>query len=441
MQLQSTAAQGESPFQIDKNGFFVSGMLFSEYLEYNEKKRNSANLAFCVGYGNIRWAGGQGFENRDATPNEMEQMKFYLREAMEAGAFGMSTGLIYAPQIFSKTREIIELVKVVAEFKGIYFSHIRSEGKDIINAIQEVIEIVEQSGCIGGQIAHHKIAGEAFWGRSKQTLELIEKANERGIHITYDQYPYNRGMSDLVTALPPWVREGDNDLIIKRIKDTETQERIKKDVEEGIEGWENWIQNEGMKNIYISTVVSEKWKDTAALNIPEITRMKGLADDWETFFQLLIDNNLSVGITIESMSEDDIRRIMKGRYHMVGTDGFGIPGAFTAGAFHPRCFGTYPRILGKYVRDEKLLTLEDAIRKMTSFPASKLRLKDRGLIKQGMWADLVLFDHHKINDKATYKNPYQLPEGIPHVLVNGTIVVKDGIKNKKSPGKVLKFRP
>jgi N-acyl-D-amino-acid deacylase len=188
-------------------------------------------------------------------------------------------------------------------------------------------------------------------------------------------------------------------------------------------------------------VVSEKWKDTAALNIPEITRMKGLADDWETFFQLLIDNNLSVGITIESMSEDDIRRIMKGRYHMVGTDGFGIPGAFTAGAFHPRCFGTYPRILGKYVRDEKLLTLEDAIRKMTSFPASKLRLKDRGLIKQGMWADLVLFDHHKINDKATYKNPYQLPEGIPHVLVNGTIVVKDGIKNKKSPGKVLKFKP
>jgi N-acyl-D-amino-acid deacylase len=414
---------------------------FAEYLEYNEKKRNSANLAFCVGYGNIRWAGGQGYENRDATSDEMEQMKRYLREAMEAGAFGMSTGLIYAPQIFAKTSELIELAKTVAEFKGLYFSHIRSEGKDIIDAIQEVIEIVEQSGCIGGQIAHHKIAGETFWGTSKQTLKLIEKANEKGIHITYDQYPYSRGMSDLATALPPWVREGENDLILKKIKDPEIQEKIKRDVKEEIEGWENWIQNEGMKNIYISTVISEKWKDTAALNIPEITRMKGLADDWETFFQLLIDNNLSVGITIESMSEEDIRTIMKGRYHMVGTDGFGLPGAYTAGAFHPRCFGTYPRILGKYVRDEKILTIEDAIRKMTSFPASKLRLKDRGLIKQGMWADLVLFDPHMINDKATYENPYQLPEGIPHVLVNGIIVVKDGIKNKKAPGRVLKFQP
>jgi N-acyl-D-amino-acid deacylase len=414
---------------------------FAEYLEYNEEKRNSANLAFCVGYGNIRWAGGQGFENRDATPDEMEKMKSYLREAMEAGAFGMSTGLIYAPQIFAKTREIIELAKIVAEFKGIYFSHIRSEGKDITGAINEVIEIVEKSGCIGGQIAHHKIAGESFWGKSKQTLELIEKANEKGIQITYDQYPYNRGMSDLVTALPPWVREGENDLILKRIKDPEIQEKIKRDVKEGIEGWENWIQDEGTHNIYISTVISEKWKDITAYSISEITKMRGLGDDWETFFQLLIDNKLSVGITIKSMGEEDIKRIMKGRYHMVGTDGFGIPRAFTAGAFHPRCFGTYPRILSKYVRDEKFLYLEDAIRKMTSFPASKLRLKDRGLIKEGMWADLVLFDPKKVNDKATYRDPYQFPEGIPHVLVNGIIVVKDGTKNKKAPGKVLKFQP
>jgi N-acyl-D-amino-acid deacylase len=413
---------------------------FAEYLDYNERKRNSANLAFCVGYGNIRWAGGQSFENRDATPEEMEQMKGYLKEAMEAGAFGMSTGLIYAPQIFAKTEEIIELARIVAEYNGLYFSHIRSEGKDLISAVKEAIEIVEKSGCVGGQIAHHKVAGEKFWGNSIQTMNLFEEANKKGLNITYDQYPYNRGMSDLATALPPWVREGDNETILERIKDPDIQKEIISNVEEGIEGWENWIQNEGMKNIYISTVISDKWKDTPTLNIPEITKIKGMADDWETFFALLIDNNLSVGITIESMGEEDIRRIMTGRYHMVGTDGFGIPGAFSSGAYHPRCFGTYPRILGKYVRDEKVLTLENAIRKMSSFPASKLGLQDRGLLLEGMWADIVLFDPLKVNDKATYENPYQRPEGIPYVIVNGTIVIKDGIKNKKAPGKVLKHQ-
>ncbi|MHA1376540.1 MAG: N-acyl-D-amino-acid deacylase family protein, partial [Promethearchaeota archaeon] len=413
---------------------------FAEYLEYNERKRNSANLAFCVGYGDIRWAGGQAFENREATREEMEQMQYYLREAMEAGAFGMSTGLIYAPQIFAKTEEIIELAKVVAEYNGLYFSHVRSEGNSIVKAIKEAIEIVEKSGCVGGQIAHHKVAGEAFWGGSIQTLKLFEEANERGIHMTYDQYPYNRGMSDLAAALPPWTREGNRDIVLERIKDPEIQEKIKKDVKEGIEGWENWIKNEGMKNIYISTVGSDKWKDVSTLNIPKITKIKGMVDDWETFFTLLIDNKLAVGITIESMGEEDVRRIMTGRYQMVGTDGAGIPAAFSSGAYHPRFFGTYPRILAKYVREEKILTLEDAIRKMTSFPASKLGLQDRGLILEGNWADIVIFDPLKVKDTATYEQPYQLPEGIPHVIVNGVIVVQNGKKNKKSPGKVI-YRP
>jgi len=413
---------------------------FKEYLEYNDRKRNSANLAFCVGYGNIRWAGGQAFENRVATPEEMERMKSYLREAMEAGAFGMSTGLIYAPQIFAKTEELIELATIVGEYNGLYFSHIRSEGKEIIKAIKEAIEIVEKSGCRGGQIAHHKVAGEQFWGGSIHTLKLFEDANERGILMTYDQYPYNRGMSDLATALPPWTREGNNDIILERIKDPEIQEKIKKDVEEGIEGWENWIKNEGMKNIYISTVGSDKWRDVATLSIPEITKKKGLIDDWDTFFTLLIDNKLAVGITIESMGEEDVRRIMTGRYQMVGTDGAGIPASFSSGAFHPRFFGTYPRILGKYVREEEILTLEEAIRKMTSFPASKLGLQDRGLIREGNWADIVMLDPLKVKDTATYEHPYQLPEGIPHVIVNGVIVVQNGKKNKKSPGKVI-LRP
>ncbi|MBY9015692.1 MAG: D-aminoacylase [Candidatus Lokiarchaeota archaeon] len=413
---------------------------FKEYLEFNEKKRNSANLVFFIGYGNVRRIGGQGGEDRPATPEEMDTMKEYIREAMDAGAFGMSTGLIYAPQLFVSTNEIIELVKVVAEYKGLYFSHIRGEGENVTESIKEIIEIVEKSGCIGGQIAHHKIAGEKYWGKSKETIQLISKANDRGISITCDQYPYNRGMTDLMSALPPWARKGNNNNILESIKKPEIQDRIKKDVEKGIKGWENWIRDEGMENMFVASVVNDYWKDIIGKNISEITQIKGYNSDWDSYFQLLIDNELSVQITIRSMGEEDIRRILLSRYQMIGTDGAGIPAAFSSGAFHPRFFGTYPRILGKYVREEKLLTLEQAIRKMSSFPAQRLGLQDRGLVKEGNWADLVIFDPELVIDKATFEQPYQLPEGIPYVIVNGVIVVERGKKNKKSPGKVI-FRP
>jgi len=411
---------------------------YAEYLDYNEKKRNSANLSFFIGYGNLQWASGQGGENRSANPTELQKMKDYLREAMEAGAFGMSTGLIYVPQIYAKTEEIIELAKVVAEYNGLYFSHIRGEGASVLKAIGEVIEIVEKSGCAGGQIAHHKISGKPYWGTSKESISLIEGANKRGLSITCDQYPYNRGMAGLMAALPPWVREGENKDILNRIKKPEIQERIRKDVKKGIKGWENWIRDEGFHNLFISTVTHDNWKEIISKNITEITKIKGFLDDFDTFFNLLIDNELGVMTTIQSMGEEDIRRIMMSRYQMVGTDGSGVPASFSAGAYHPRFFGTYPRILGKYVREEKVLTLEQAIRKMSSFPAQRLGLQDRGLVREGNWADLVILDPDKVIDKATYEQPYQLPEGIPYVIVNGVIVIERGTKNRKSPGRVIR---
>ncbi len=411
---------------------------FAEYLVYNEKKRNSANLVFFVGYGNLRWAGGQGGENRPADLIELQKMKQHLREAMEAGAFGMSTGLIYAPQVYANTEEIIELAKVISRYNGLYFSHIRDEGASVLRAVGEVIEIVEKSGCAGGQIAHHKISGEQYWGTSKETTTLIEEANERGLSITCDQYPYNRGMAGLMAALPPWVREGENEDILNRIKKPEIQERIRKEVKDGIKGWENWIRDEGFHNMFISTVNYENWKDIITKNITEITKIKGLSDDFDTFFDLLIDNKLGVQITIKCMGEEDIRRIMVSRYQMFGTDGSGVPAAISSGAYHPRFFGTYPRILGKYVREEKVLTLEQAIRKMSSFPAQRLGIHDRGLIREENWADIVIFDPDKVIDKATYEQPYQLPEGIPYVIVNGVIVVERGKKNRKAPGKVIR---
>jgi len=412
---------------------------FKEYLKETEALEFPSNLVFFVGYENVRVAGGAAFEDRLPTAEELEKMKGYVKEAMEAGAFGMSTGLIYAPQVYAQTEEIIELAKVVAQYNGLYFSHIRGEGEEGVEAVKEFINIVEKSGCRGGQIAHHKVSGKKFWGASKKTLQLIEEANDKGINVTLDQYPYKRGLSSLVTTLPPWAREGDLEEIVIRLKNPDNQERIKKEVIKDVkyEGWENWIKNNGFDRLYISLVTTKKWKDTEGKSISEITRIKGKKDDWETLFELLLDEELGVQITLESMGEDDIRRIMTSKYQMVGTDGLGIPHDPGLGMFHPRFYGTYPRILGKYVREEKVLTLEDAIRKMTSFPAQRLGLQDRGLLKENIWADIVIFDPDTVVDKATYEEPHQFPEGIIHVIVNGEIVVENGKQLKRYPGKVL----
>lgn len=413
---------------------------FKEYLAEVEKLRVPANLAFFIGYENVRVAGGAAFENRLPTHKELEKMKEYIAEAMEAGAFGMSTGLIYAPQVYAQTEELVELANVVAQYNGLYFSHIRGEGETLTEAVKEFIEIVEKSGCRGGQIAHLKVSGKPFWGRSTEALKLIEEANKKGIHVTCDSYPYDRGLSSLVTALPPWAQEGGDEKTLERLMNPDVRERIKREITEGVkyESWENWINVNGFNNLYLSLVHTAKWKDVEGKSISEITRIKGKTDDWETFFELLIDEELGVQITLQTMDEEDIRRIMTGRYQMVGTDGLGIPRDLDLGAFHPRFYGTYPRILGKYVREEKVLTLENAIRKMTSFPAQRLGLQDRGLLKENTWADVVIFDPDTVADKATYEDPHRFPEGIHFTIVNGEIVVEDGKQLNKCPGRILR---
>ncbi len=411
---------------------------FKSYLNEVSKMHVPCNLAFCVGFSTIRVAGGPGFENRSPTEKEMQTMKSLVAEAMEAGAFGMSTGLIYSPQVFAKTEEIIELAKVVAQYNGLYFSHIRGEGNTLIEAVKEFIEIVEKSGVAGGQIAHHKVADKRLWGMSKETLRLIEEANERGLSITYDQYPYNRGQSGLVSTLPPWTREGGPDKILERLKDPEIREKIKTDIFADQNKWESWIKAVGFEHVYISFLKNKNWKDVEGKNISEITKIKGKIDEWETYFKLLIDEKTDIPITIESIHEEDIRRIMKGRYHMVGTDANAFKHLPGFKIFHPRTYGTYPKILGKYVRDEGLLTMEEAIRKMTSFPAQRLGLRDRGLIREGYWADIVIFDPMTVRDNATFEDPHQFPSGIIDVIVNGVLVVENEKQKRKYPGKILK---
>jgi len=416
----------------------VTWAKYSEYLDAMEKLGCSTNVAFLMGFGMIRLA-AMGYEDRKPTENELDYMKEAIRDGMEAGAYGMSTGLIYTPQVYADTEEVLELAKVLAEYNGLYFSHIRNEGELVVEAVQEVIDIVEQSGCAGGQIAHHKVSGKKAWGLSKKTLKLIEETNERGINITCDQYPYNRGMTSLITLLPPWSHEGGFEKLLERLKDPQEKEKIRKDIYEGT-SYESFIKNSGWGCIYIASLETDKWKPVIGKSIEIIAKDLGKDDVFDVLCEILIDEEAKGSMTIESMSDDDINRIMKARYTMVGTDGSSVTptGPLSYGKPHPRFYGTYPRILGKYVREEGLMTIEKAIRKMTSFPAQRLGIQDRGLLRENNWADVVVFNPETVIDKATFLEPHQFPVGIEYVLVNGELVVTKGEHQRNKPGKILR---
>ncbi len=411
----------------------VTWTKYSEYLDAMEKLGCSTNIAFLMGFGMIRMA-AMGYDERKPTESEMQYMKDSIRDG-----FGMSTGLIYTPQAYAETEEVLELTKVVAEFNGLYFSHIRNEGEKVLEAIQEVIDIVEQSGCAGGQIAHHKVSGRKSWGMSKETLKLIEETNERGISITCDQYPYNRGMTSLITLLPPWSHEGGPEKLLERLKDPKERKKIKEDSYEGA-NFESFIKNTGWGCIYVASLETEKWKGVIGKSLEVIAKELGRDDVFDVLCEILIDEEAKGSMTIESMADEDIKRIMKARYTMVGTDGSSVSptGPLSYGKPHPRFYGTYPRILGKYVREEGLMTIEQAIRKMTSFPAQRLGLLNRGLLRENNWADIVVFNPETIIDKATFLDPHQFPVGVEYVIVNGELVVSKGEHQTNLPGKVLR---
>lgn len=418
----------------------LSWRSFEDYLKELEKGKCSTNIVPVVGFGAIRLAGGPGYEDRPPTSEEIAKMQSYVEEAMEAGVFGMSTGLIYSPQVYAKTAEVIELAKIVAKYDRIYFSHIRDEGSKVVEAVEEFIQIVEESGCKKGQIAHHKASGVTNWGSSKKTLQIIHEANQRGLDITCDQYPYNRSMTSLITILPPWVHVGGIDSILERLSDEKVREKIITEMEEGLTDHENFAKHQGFEKIFISSVKTDKWLDIEGKSIAEITKTHNLKDDYETLFSLILDEKGEVWITIESMGEEDIKRIMTSEYSMIATDGSGVSpeGPLSFGKPHPRFYGTFPRVLGKYVREEKWLSLDEAIWKMTGFPAKKLELEERGLIKEDYWADIVIFDPETINDEATYEEPHRFSTGIDYVIVNGKIAVEKGKQQEVLEGKILR---
>jgi len=418
----------------------VTWSTFDEYLREEEKAGLGANVAHMVGHGAIREA-GMGPDARAPTAKELRRMKELTAEAMKAGAYGISSGLIYPPGIFAKTRELIEVAKVTAEYGGIYDTHIRGEGRALLKSVREAITIGEKAG-IPVQISHHKAANKAVWGRSKTTLKLIEKARAKGIDVTVDQYPYRAGATSLVTLLPPWAHDGGMEKLFARLADPKQREKMRKDIKDGIPGWENFAGELGWENVMVSSIKGNKNKRYEGKTMDVIAKEMKENDVFDALWKLILAEEVTPGMIIFSMDEGDIKRIMASPYQMVGTDASSVcnSGPFGLGKPHPRHFGTYPRVLGKYVREEGVMRLEEAIRKMTSFPAQRFGILDRGILRPGMYADITILDPVTVIDKATFEDPHQYPEGMPYVVVNGKVTVDNGKYRKVLAGKTLRKR-
>ncbi len=416
----------------------VTWSSFDEYLREEEKAGLGTNVAHLVGHGAVRGA-GMGLKAREPKQEELEIMKDLVAEAMEAGAYGLSSGLIYPPGIYAETNELIELAKVASIYGGIYDSHIRGEGKTLMKALREAIEIGEKAN-IPVQISHHKVASKTIWGKSKETLQMFEEARNRGVDVTVDQYPYKAGSTSLMTLLPPWAHDGGKDEALKRLKDPKLREKMREGIEQGIPGWENFAGELGWENVYVTYVKTDKNKPVEGKNLVEIMDYLKEEDEFNILYKLLLEEEGSAGMVIFYGDEEDVRRIMTHPLHMVGTDAGSctIEGPFCRGKPHPRHYGTYPKILGKYVRDEKVLRLEEAIRKMTSFPAQRFGMNNRGLLKPGMWADISIFNIDEVSEKATYQNPHQFPSGYHYVIVNGKLAIDEGIYTGILSGKTLR---
>jgi N-acyl-D-amino-acid deacylase len=418
--------------------FKITWTTFDEYLNRVEEVGVGANIAHHVGHSTVRIA-AMGFDARQPTEAELEEMRRLTEEAMESGAYGLSTGLIYPPGMYATTDEIVELAKVAARYGGVYDSHIRGEGATLLKAVAEAIEIGESAG-LPVHISHHKAAGKSVWGMSVETLRMMEEARSRGVDVTFDQYPYRAGSTSLVTLLPPWAHDGGVEKLLERLGDAEDRERMRRDIEQGLPGWENFASALGWENIMISYVRSEENKTAEGKNLVEVKEMRGEPDEFTALYKLLLEEEGAAGMVIFAMQEEDVRRIMKHPLHMVGTDASSVAstGPFAMGKPHPRHFGTYPRILGRYVREHGVLRLEEAVRKMTSFPAQRFGILDRGLLRPGMWADITIFDPETVIDHATYQDPHQLPDGIPYVIVNGVVAVDKGRCTGALAGRVLR---
>jgi N-acyl-D-amino-acid deacylase len=414
-------ADGSSPLPI------------ADFLASVEKKGVAPNFATFVGHGSVREQ-VMGSVDRAATPAELEQMRTLVREAMEDGAFGLSTGLFYVPGNFASTEEVIALAKVAGELGGHHTSHMRDEATKVTDSVRETIRIGEE-GHLPTQVTHHKIAGARNWGRSVDTLKLIDEARARGVDVTSDQYPYTASKTGLNALFPRRALEGGREQMLGRLRDPATRARIRDEVIKSIRDDRG---GGDPKNVQIAIAPHEA--SLAGQTLSDILRARGTTPSIEGGADLAMElvEKSDVDATFHMMSEEDVVRILRHPATMIASDGE-VP-VFGHDAPHPRSYGTFARVLGRYVREQKVLSLEDAVRKMSSFPAARAGIYDRGLLRPGMKADVVVFDADRIIDKATFTQPHAYAVGFSHVLVNGVLVVDGGKVTRATPGKALRMR-
>lgn len=416
-------------------GFLSGDMPFNwqtmgQYLDAVEKNGTSTNFATMVGQGTIRIA-TMGFDDREPTQEELAQMRQAAADAMADGAYGLSTGLIYPPGCYSFVDEISEVAKGIAPYGGFYESHMRNEADDIIASVEETIEVGKRAG-VPVQIVHHKICDRKNWQvKGHATIAMIKKARAEGFDITVDQYPYIASATTLTSMLPKWTMAGGMDEMIQRLQNPEIRAKIREEIlQSRAKSQRTW------SDILIAGVNKDCNKWTQGLTVQQIGDKLG-KDPIDAAFELIIDENGEVNQVTFGMCEEDVEFIMGQEFVMIGSDGSGMP-LSASGVPHPRNFGTFPRVIGHYSRDRGLFSLEKAIHKMTGMPAARIGLGDRGVIKQGMWADLVLFDEKTIIDTPSYTDPKQPCAGIEKVFVNGVLTAQNGVHTGAKAGMVLR---
>ncbi|MFF2483308.1 amidohydrolase family protein [Paenibacillus sp. NPDC058071] len=402
-----------------------------QYMDYVGRSNPSEHIATYVAHGALRIA-VMGFENRPATKPEIEKMKSLLEEGLRAGAIGLSIGLLYAPGSYTSREELAELCSVLPKYNGLLATHIRGEGNNLLPSVAEVIWIAEKTG-ISLHISHLKAAGRANWGKALDALELVEDARARGMDVTVDVYPYSAGSTTLTTVLPPWVLEGGIERTLEAFRDKSLRERIKEELSHEQDSWDNLVCSTGWQSVIISSVQTETNRGLEGMSIAEAAELRG-QHPVDCMMDLLLEEDGQIAIVYFHMSDDDVKQVIAYEKSLIASDSLNCE----TGKPHPRTYGTFPRVFAKYVRQDKVLSLEQAVRKLTSFPVQRFKLGKRGLIVPGYIADLTVFNMDTIQDTATFESPRQYPTGISHVVVGGQLTLDQGTHTHKREGQLIR---
>jgi N-acyl-D-amino-acid deacylase len=417
--------------------FEITWTTLAEYLQQLERHGVSQNVASFLGATTVR-EHVIGLEDKKPSPEQLEAMRAIVRKEMEAGALGIGSSLIYAPAFYASTGELIELCKVAAAYGGKYISHMRSEGNRLVEAVEELIRISREAK-IPAEIYHLKAAGQANWSKLDKVVAMVEQARREGLRITADMYTYTAGATGLDAAMPPWVLDGGSEAAYTRLAHAGTRRKIAQAIKTPAADWENLYLAAGSPDrVLLVEFKSEKLKPLTGMTLAEAARLRG-EDPVDTIMNLVLEDRSRVGTVYFMMSEENIRKQIRLPWVSFGSDAASMAPEppFTRSAAHPRAYGNFARLLGRYVRDEKIIPLSEAVRRLTGLPAANLDLDRRGVLREGMFADVVVFDPARIADLATFEKPHQYAVGMTHVFVNGAQVLKDGEHTGARPGRAL----